>query len=392
MSVITLYSLYLIFGLTLSQLIPLFVPTFLPVLTEPLQVVSMICLSYIMILVGAEFNIDRSNPKQYSMDYFVAATAAACPWIFVALYYMFFFFDAHWVDFNSWRESLVISRFAAPTSAGILFTMLAAAGLAKTWVFKKARILAVFDDLDTVLLTIPLKILFVGLRWQLFLMLLMMVTLLVVAWYYQHTLKWKTSPRFIFYYAAGITLVSELVYLIGYQINPEVPIYLGVVLPSFVLGMLLRVEHKAIVAPDMQKLSHYVSSIFMVIVGISMPFMGELVQGDIPYGILVLHVVGVTILSNLGKCFALFCYRKEATLRQRLAVSIALFPRREMSAGKIIVTISYGLGGVAIAVSLLSLCLNLVLTGVIISAVKYLCESDELLCDAGETEHPKQVT
>jgi hypothetical protein len=33
-------------------------------------------------------------------------------------------------------------------------------------VFRKARVLAIFDDLDTVLLMIPLKMMIVGLRWQ----------------------------------------------------------------------------------------------------------------------------------------------------------------------------------------------------------------------------------
>jgi hypothetical protein len=41
-----------------------------------------------------------------------------------------------------------------------------AAGLGATWLFRKARILAIFEDLDTVLLMIPLKILMVGLAWQ----------------------------------------------------------------------------------------------------------------------------------------------------------------------------------------------------------------------------------
>ena len=62
---------------------------------------------------------------------------------------------------------MLAGRFAAPTSAGVLFSMLAAAGLGATWLFRKARILAIFDDLDTVLLMIPLKMLMVGLAWQL---------------------------------------------------------------------------------------------------------------------------------------------------------------------------------------------------------------------------------
>lgn len=41
--------------------------------------------------------------------------------------------------------------------------MLAAAGLSATWLFAKAHILAIFDDVDTVLLMIPLLMLIVGL-------------------------------------------------------------------------------------------------------------------------------------------------------------------------------------------------------------------------------------
>lgn len=373
MSVIFLYSLYLLFGLSLSQLLPVYLPSAFSALGEPIQLLSMLCLSFIMILVGSEFEIDRTRPKKYVVDYLVAATAAAFPWIFVGVYYIYFFYDAQWTDLTSWRDSLMISRFAAPTSAGILFSMLAAAGLAKTWVFKKARILAIFDDLDTILLMIPLKVLFVGMRWQLFLILAVMIALLFIAWFYQHTLKWKITPRSILLYSAIITAASEIIYAIGYQIDPQVPIHLEVLLPAFVLGMLLKINHKDLETKEMMSTSRAISSAFMVLVGLSMPYMGELIQGELPYMALLGHVITVTVLSNIGKCFAIFCYKKEATLKERLAVSIALFPRGEVGAGIIIVTLSYGLGGFAIAVSILSLCLNLVLTGVFIAVVKHLC-------------------
>lgn len=377
MSVILLYSFYLLLGLVLSQWLPIAMPSAFASLAEPLQILSMVCLAFIMILVGSEFEIDRSKPKKYAVDYLVAATAAAFPWIFVGLYYMYFFFDGQWSDLVSWRDSLMISRFAAPTSAGILFSMLAAAGLAKTWVFRKARILAIFDDLDTILLMIPLKVLFVGMRWQLFLILVVMIALLFIAWFYQHTLKWKISPRSILLYSAIITAVSEIIYLIGYQIDPQVPIHFEVLLPAFVLGVLLKIEHKDLETKQMVQTSRMISSIFMVLVGLSMPYMGDLIQGDLPYNLLFAHVIAVTVLSNIGKCFAIFCYKREATLRQRLAVCVALFPRGEVGAGIIIVTLSYGLSGFAIAVSILSLCLNLILTGAFITIVKHLCQEEK---------------
>ena len=60
-----------------------------------------------------------------------------------------------WNSWEAWKENLLLSRFAAPTSAGILFTMLAAIGLKSSWIYKKIQVLAIFDDLDTILLMIP---------------------------------------------------------------------------------------------------------------------------------------------------------------------------------------------------------------------------------------------
>jgi hypothetical protein len=59
--------------------------------------------------------------------------------------------------------------------------MLAAAGLGVTWVFKKAQVLAIFDDLFTILLLIPLKIMFVGMKPELFVVMAIMFLLLFVA-------------------------------------------------------------------------------------------------------------------------------------------------------------------------------------------------------------------
>ena len=103
-----------------------------------------------MIEVGREFEIDLKNKRQYAVDYGVAATAAAFPWIFVTIYFLLFFMPKTPTAHPAWIEALLVGRFAAPTSAGVLFSMLAASGLVGTWVYKKTRILAIFDDLDTV--------------------------------------------------------------------------------------------------------------------------------------------------------------------------------------------------------------------------------------------------
>jgi len=95
---------------------------------------------------------------------------------------------------DSWKDALLVARFASPTSAGVLFSMLAAAGLSATWMFRKARVLAIFDDLDTILLMIPLKIMIVGLKWQLIFIIVVIFVLLWLAWRYLHALdlpiKW----------------------------------------------------------------------------------------------------------------------------------------------------------------------------------------------------------
>ena len=80
----------------------------------------------------------------------------------------------------------------------------------------------------------------------------------------------------------------------------------------------------------------------------------------------------LTILSNLGKMFPAFCYRREAHWRHRLAVAIGMWPRGEVGAGVLVLSLSYGIGGPIVTVAMLSLALNLTLTGVFILMVKRL--------------------
>ena len=112
-----------------------------------------------MINVGRDFDLDKKRWKSYAKDYLVAMIAAAMPWLLIALYYIFVLFPStQWGNGELWKETLLLSRFAAPTSAGILFTMLAALKLKSSWMYKKIQVLAIFDDLDTILLMIPLQI------------------------------------------------------------------------------------------------------------------------------------------------------------------------------------------------------------------------------------------
>ena len=84
------------------------------------------------------------------------------------------------------------------------------------------------------------------------------------------------------------------------------------------------------------------------------------------------HVLALTLLSNLGKMFPAFCYRREAHWRHRLAVAVGMWPRGEVGAGVLVLSLSYGIGGPIVTVAMLSLALNLALTGVFILMVKKL--------------------
>ena len=107
----------------------------------------------------------------------------------------------------------------------------------------------------------------------------------------------------------------------------------------------------------------------MFLVGCSLPRMA---LRSVNLGAALWHVVALTFLSNLGKLFPAFCYRKEAPLQHRVALSIAMFPRGEVGAGVLLVALGYGLAGLPMTLSGLSLALNLAFTGAFIAVVKWL--------------------
>ena len=57
------------------------------------KVLMFICLAYIMINVGREFDLDKKKWRSYAVDYFIAMATAAVPWILVAFFYMLHFPD-----------------------------------------------------------------------------------------------------------------------------------------------------------------------------------------------------------------------------------------------------------------------------------------------------------
>ena len=386
MKKVLIFSILLIVGLIISQYLELLVGDS-GIAREIITVLTMAMLGFIMIHVGYEFEINRSKLGSYGFDYLVAAGAAGLPWIFCAVYFVFVFNDAsQWGTFDTWTKALLAGRFAAPTSAGVLFSMLAAAGLSATWYFKKIRVLAIFDDLDTVLLMVPLKMLIVGLRWQLAVIIIVMIILMWIAWKYMHKIRIPVSWPYVAAYAVAITFVSEVIYKLSLLFDDVVPIHIEVLLPAFVLGCVMarpggqdphsddtRDGHQeGPESPKEQQVATIISGAFMLLVGLSMP---KIVLGEVSWQWIIVQVLIITALANLGKMIPLFTYRKEAHWKERLAISIGMWPRGEVGAGVLIISLGYGIGGDIVTVAALSLALNLLLTGVFIVIVKRLLNS-----------------
>jgi Kef-type K+ transport system membrane component KefB len=418
---VAIFSLLLIAGMVGAQLLPGLTGEAYADVSHGLRLATMVALAFIMIHVGYEFELDQTDLRQYGWDYVVAMTAAAFPWGFVVLYFLFVLLPAGaWASWGAWTEALLAGRFAAPTSAGVLFAMLAAAGLSATWLFAKARILAIFDDLDTVLLMIPLQMLIVGLAWQLGIVVLLMGALLWVAWRYLHRCPLPVTWPWVLTYATVITALSELLYMSSHWLDDTVPVHIEILLPAFVLGSILArppgsdphrddaVEGTQMgpESPGEQRVATLIAAVFMFLVGVSLPpFVAEsadaatnalqgvsAAQPPLPWGVMAGHVLALTVLANLGKMVPALCYRREAHWQERLALAIGMWPRGEVGAGVLIVSLGYGLGGPMITAAMLSLALNLVLTGAFILLVQWLVagEGTPTSADLVPGVHPVQ--
>ena len=113
----------------------------------------------------------------------------------------------------------------------------------------------------------------------------------------------------------------------------------------------------------------------MLLAGMALP---PIQFGGMAIAAVALHVVLMTIVSNIGKCLPMAAYKNEATLRQRLALSIGMFPRGEVGIGVLLVSLEIFrqqnmLDSPAVQQSMtigaLSLALNLALTGLFILIV-----------------------
>ncbi len=311
-----------------------------------------------MMKVGLEFIIQKEKWKRYIIDYFAASLAAGVPWILCFFYFLIF-------GECSWREDLLLARFAAPTATGVLFTLLGLAGLTMTWMFKKIQVLVILDDLDTILFLIPIQFILSHGQTRLIFVAIGMIILLILGWRYMHRLKWPSSQPWLLCYAIAIAVIIQVL-KIGLSMELEI------LLPSFILGVVLYHSHSAAPVPHQEQVTPKrkkdigpivdkgIKLLFLFFVGLLLP---KITTDKQALSTLILHVLFVTILMNLGKLVLIFFYSKEASLRERVALSIGMMPRGEVGAGVLTLALAYGIHDAMAQVATLSLALNLFLTG-----------------------------
>ena len=90
MKKVFLFSVFLLCGLVLSQVLPGMMGDSYSFFEKIFKNLMFICLAFIMINVGREFELDKKQWRSYTADYFIAMATAAVPWLLVAFYYIIF--------------------------------------------------------------------------------------------------------------------------------------------------------------------------------------------------------------------------------------------------------------------------------------------------------------
>ena len=227
---------------------------------------------------------------------------------------------------------------------------------------------------------IPLQIAMIGMRWQMGVILFIVVGLLWFGWRKMSTYKLPQQWWMILVYAVVVFGFTHIIYILTKQnLGAENALHIEVLLPAFVLGMVIRRNHNE--SKGDERATTAISLLFMLLVGMSMPNIsasanttGESImaaQPMLPWGTIALHVLAVTVLSNVGKLVPMLFYRNHS-VKERLALSIGMFTRGEVGAGVIFIALGYNIGGSALLISVLTLVVNLILTGGFVLIVKRL--------------------
>ncbi|WP_108624046.1 cation:proton antiporter [Candidatus Similichlamydia epinepheli] len=345
MLLIMVYSSLLMFGFVFAQTL---IDPEMNSIRETIHELASFCLAYIMIGVGIEFNLPKKNTKR---DHILAILGSVLPWAFCSL---FFFFAFPRSEKMWWKSCILLGCFAAPTSAGILFSMLEAGGLSKTWVFKKAKLLAILDDLYTLVLLIPIRLLNFGFSPLFFLTASIILSLFALVWKASNRLHFPHSNPFKVCYAILITCICHILFKNGVELD--------VLVPAFTLGALIKEKHDENNAKH-EWIDNTAKSSFMLLVGASMPPMLHLLFHQGNFWKIIIYTLIVTQMANLGKLVSALFYSDEAPWSQRMGLAVSMLPRGEVGAGILILASKAGIKGAPAAVAVLSLTLNLLLTG-----------------------------
>ena len=136
------------------------------------------------------------------------------------------------------------------------------------------QVLAIFDDLDTIILMIPIQILMIGMRWQMFIIIIIAILLLWIGWKKMNSFSLRQNWRSILLYSFLLFLFIEVLYrLTTHFYGSEGSIHIEILLPAFVLGMIMKGDHSVVPSKQEVRVSNTISYIFMLLVGISMPLL-----------------------------------------------------------------------------------------------------------------------
>jgi Kef-type K+ transport system membrane component KefB len=234
--------------------------------------------------------------------------------------------------------------------------------------------------------------LLVGFKWEAMGLLVVIAILIYLAWKKMNTLRWPINWYWVLIYSIVVTAICEGIYFATVYLKDVSPTQLEILLPAFVLGCMLAFPNGLLDNRSEKTAKTLIGALFIFLVGLSMPIIEmthnvashhenlsfwEYKIGALSTSAVLWHVLAITLLSNLGKMFPLFCYRKEAGWKERLALSLGMCPRGEVGAGIIILALGLvtHIDQSLIVIAMLSLALNLMLTGPLIMIIKKLITS-----------------
>ena len=214
--------------------------------------------------------------------------------------------------------------------------------------------------------------------------LVVVVLLLWIGWKKMSSYSLRSDWKSLLLYSVLVYGATYVIYILtDHFFGEEGSVHIEVLLPAFVLGMVMKHGHGSSKADD--RAATFISLLFMLLVGMSMPLIhmeeapqqSNSVIASLPmlsWGSIALHVVMVSLLSNIGKLTPMLFYR-DRSLKERLALSVGMFTRGEVGAGVIFIALGYHIGGPILLISVLTLVLNLILTGGFVLIVKHLALS-----------------